>query len=307
MSRGFARLAFVFVTFAVSFTAHALPFRAYLASYGKDSNPCTVDQPCRLLPAALAAVADGGEIWILDSANFNGGTVDINKSVSIVALPGQLASIVAAGGAPAITISTPNVSVGMRNLAFSRNAANPGTYGIEMTDGAALTIEDSTFAGFDHYALFPHDMGSATVTVKNTAFRGITDYAIYPRSVPSVTVLKSQFVNTKGVAYFEGPGTTFILTDSTVTNCDTGIGFTPTPVGDIHVLITHTRIEKCNVGINGVNSADPTMEVYLGDSFIAGNGTGVVASGIQIYSAGNNQIGRNTTDVMGSLIPAPLR
>src|SRR5262245_55407077 len=46
-------------------------FRAYLASDGSDANPCTLPQPCRLLPAALAAVANGGEIWILDSAIFN--------------------------------------------------------------------------------------------------------------------------------------------------------------------------------------------------------------------------------------------
>ena len=306
MSRGFARIAFVLVTFVVSFTAHASPFRAYLASYGKDSSPCTVEQPCRLLPAALAAVADGGAIWILDSANFNGGTVDINKSVSIVALPGQVASIVAASGGPAITISTPNVAVGIRNIAFSRNAANPGTYGIEMTNGASLTIEDSTFTGFDHYALYPHDVNAA-VTVRNTTFRAITDYAIYPQSVPAVTVIGSRFINTKGVAYFEFPGTTLYLTDSTVANCDIGFGFSPAPVGDIHVLITHARIEKCNIGINGVNVGDPSMNVSLGDSFIAGNGTGVVASEIQVYSAGNNQFSGNTTDVMGSLTPAPLR
>ena len=62
-------------------TAQAQLFRAYLAADGLDSNPCTLPAPCRLLPAALAAVADGGEIWLLDSANYNTGTVSIAKSV----------------------------------------------------------------------------------------------------------------------------------------------------------------------------------------------------------------------------------
>ena len=86
MSRGFARIAVVFATLVLPCFVLAAPFRAYLSSSGSDSNPCTVQQPCRLLPAALAAVADGGEIWILDSANFNAGTVAVAKSVSIVAL-----------------------------------------------------------------------------------------------------------------------------------------------------------------------------------------------------------------------------
>ena len=32
---------------------------AYLASDGLDTNACTLQEPCRLLPAALTAVADG--------------------------------------------------------------------------------------------------------------------------------------------------------------------------------------------------------------------------------------------------------
>lgn len=51
--------------------AHAQLFRAYLALNGSDANPCTLPQPCRLLPAALNAVASGGEIWLLDSAGNN--------------------------------------------------------------------------------------------------------------------------------------------------------------------------------------------------------------------------------------------
>jgi hypothetical protein len=79
-------------------------FRAYLASDGSDASPCTLGAPCRLLPAALAAVADGGEIWMLDSANYNAGQVDVTKSVAILAIPGALGSVVATGGANAINI-----------------------------------------------------------------------------------------------------------------------------------------------------------------------------------------------------------
>src|SRR4051812_33830003 len=70
-------------------------FRAFLSLKGNDANRCDLPQPCRLLPAALAAVRPGGEIWILDSANFNLFAVNIDKSVTILAVPGALGSVVA--------------------------------------------------------------------------------------------------------------------------------------------------------------------------------------------------------------------
>jgi hypothetical protein len=94
--------------------AQAQLFRAYLASDGSDANPCTLSQPCRLMPAALAAVADGGQIWMLDSANYNTSPVVIAKSVSILAVPGAVGSLVAFPFA-AVQIST-GVSVSLRNL-----------------------------------------------------------------------------------------------------------------------------------------------------------------------------------------------
>jgi hypothetical protein len=57
------------------------------------------------MPAALAAVADGGQIWMLDSANYNTSPVVIAKSVSILAVPGAVGSLVAFPFA-AVQIST---------------------------------------------------------------------------------------------------------------------------------------------------------------------------------------------------------
>ncbi len=89
--RAVLRSAFAFVVMLLlSATAHAQLFRAYLDPSGSDANPCTLPAPCRLLPAALAAVASGGEIWMLDSANYSAGPVNITKSVTILALPGAL-------------------------------------------------------------------------------------------------------------------------------------------------------------------------------------------------------------------------
>jgi len=83
------RIAFALLAaLGISATAHAQSFRAYLSVSGSDGNPCTVAAPCRLLPAALNAIAAGGEVWMLDSANYNSGTVAITKSATILAIPG---------------------------------------------------------------------------------------------------------------------------------------------------------------------------------------------------------------------------
>jgi hypothetical protein len=75
--------------FGIASTAHAGLFRSYLSQNGNDAFPCNLQQPCRLLPTALAAVNDGGEIWMLDSANFNVSPVLITKSVKIFAIPAR--------------------------------------------------------------------------------------------------------------------------------------------------------------------------------------------------------------------------
>ena len=63
----------------LSAAAQAQAFRTYLSGSGNDANPCSLVAPCRLLPAAMAAVIDGGEIWMLDSANYNSGPVNVEQ------------------------------------------------------------------------------------------------------------------------------------------------------------------------------------------------------------------------------------
>ena len=120
---------YLFVTLLLSTAAQAQLFRAYVASTGSDANPCNLPAPCRLLPAALAAVADGGEIWMLDSANYNTATVTIGKSVSILAVPGAVGSVVAVGG-PAISITAGSLTVAVRNLVIVPLLGGAGTDGV---------------------------------------------------------------------------------------------------------------------------------------------------------------------------------
>jgi 3-oxoacyl-[acyl-carrier protein] reductase len=100
---------------ASSAVAQAQIFRAYLASDGSDSNPCTLPAPCRLLPAALAAVAEQWRDLDARLANYNVSTVDITKSVTLLAIPARFGSVVDSGG-PAVSIATVGVRSRLRNL-----------------------------------------------------------------------------------------------------------------------------------------------------------------------------------------------
>jgi parallel beta helix pectate lyase-like protein len=173
--RNVLRIAGAFMATALlAGTAHAQLGRAYVAPValgGNDANDCTLPTPCRLLPAALAAIADGGEIWMLGSANYNVATVNIAKSVSILAIPGAVGSVVATatGGGPAINIATPLVKVSLRNLVIAPLAGAFGTSGIVMTDGAALNIEKCQIAGLPESGI--DVSGAVRVLITDTTIR----------------------------------------------------------------------------------------------------------------------------------------
>jgi hypothetical protein len=138
-----AVLAFLLAWFAGE--AQAGIFRAYLSITGSDANPCTIQAPCRLLPAALAAANDGGEIWMLDSANFNTGPVVINKAIKVLAIPGEMGSVVGNGG-DALIINAPGKDVTLRNLTILNLAG--GMSAVNIVDAAAVHIEKTTIHEF---------------------------------------------------------------------------------------------------------------------------------------------------------------
>src|SRR3954466_5919419 len=138
-------------------------FRAYVTSDGNDANPCTLPQPCRLLPAALTAVADGGDIWMLDSANYNTGPVNVGKSVTILAVPGAVGSVVALAG-DAIDVATAGVKLTLRNLVIVPFPAAGAVSGVNMTSGAALTLENCLVAGLPQSGIVVNAAASVRIT-----------------------------------------------------------------------------------------------------------------------------------------------
>jgi hypothetical protein len=250
-------------------------FRAYLSSKGSDSNACTVPAPCRLLPAALAAVADGGEIWILDSANYNTGTVSITKSVTILAIPGAVGSFVSTGGGAAIAASTAGIHVTLRNVVIGPLAGGAaGTDGVDVSGAASFALEDSLIAGLAGSGIVVTtnaDIRVARSTVRDNAQHGIVIGGGATGSIAGSTIMG----NAMDGVLVQDPGTVATVSDSALIGNDIGLAVTSSTGGSM----PHATIERSTVSDNatfGAKVLDSASVGYfiLNNSMVTRNGTG---------------------------------
>jgi hypothetical protein len=93
------------VTALGSIPAHAqgVP-RVFVSGLGLDSNPCTVNQPCRTFQQAYNTVAANGEIDALDPAGY--GALTITHGISIQGHGwASISSQASCSGCSAITVA----------------------------------------------------------------------------------------------------------------------------------------------------------------------------------------------------------
>ena len=114
--------------------------------------------PCATFQAALALTLAGGEIFVLNSADY--GPLTISKAVSITS-EGAAAGILATSGA-AITISAgASDVVNLRGLTI--DGANSGTVGIQFVSGKSLTVQKSFVRNFTNSGISFAPSASATL------------------------------------------------------------------------------------------------------------------------------------------------
>jgi hypothetical protein len=137
--------------------------RTYVSGTGSDSNGCTVSAPCKTFQAALALTTAGGEIYVLNSANY--GPVTITKAVTITS-EGAVAGVLATTGA-GITINAGATDViNLRGLDI--DGANTGSVGIQFNSGQALNIQKSVLRNFTGSGINFAPSGTSTLFVSDT-------------------------------------------------------------------------------------------------------------------------------------------
>jgi hypothetical protein len=331
-----AMVAVTFGIFVSTGVAHAGLFRTYLSLNGSDANACTLQAPCRLLPAALNAVNDGGEIWILDSANFNTATVAISKSVTILAVPGALGSAVAHGG-HAIVVDAPSARVTLRNLVvlnLSGGTVGPSGFdGVRVLAGASVTIEDCEVYGMSARGMTVFASSNIAIAVKRSTFRdngfrGLSFAGPVTLTMDGVHVLNSP------LGVIVGPGLNATISNSVVANSsDAGNGVALKAQTDAaqttRLAIENSVIRGSDVGL-GVTSEGGAVAVTISRTSISQNATGVstgisagsavavlnastvshstvagvdTTQGGVVQSAGNNVFQFNTQNVTGTMTP----
>jgi len=334
-ARSLLRSLALAVTLLCSSIAHAQLFRAYLAVDGNDANPCTLPAPCRLLPAALAAVASGGEIWMLDSANYNTATVVINKSVRILAVPGAVGSVLAIGG-PAINIATAGVDVSLRNLVIAPLPGSGGTNGVQMTAGNSLTVEGSFLSGLTGTGIF---VSGAGLKVVDTTIRVIgSGHGISIWNGARATVTRAVISsNTQSAIRVEANAadttTTASISGSTLEGSYAGLwaqSLHATAV--LKVAVTGCQVDRTSIGLHAESSAGAPVTLAASNNLVTNttvwgiyvNGTGATAWATgntvtdNVYgfvavtngafeSAGNNALRNNGTDQFGTVTVVPMK
>ncbi len=280
--------------------AHAQAFRAYVASYGADTNPCTVAAPCRLLPAALNAIASGGEVWMLDSANYNSGTVTITKNANILAVPGAVGSIVAFAGGPAVIVS-PAVAVSFKNVSISNNVTNPGTDGIQITTGT-LNVQDSVF---DVASVAISISGTAQVSVHNSVFRG--GYrGFLVQGGAAVDISNSKFAGLSYAIVAFGGGSTNTVTnvrDCAIAGATSGVISSGGSGATVRVTAYNTTVSTSSVAF-GAEGAGATLSVGNSAATLSSFGMYQNAPAV-VESLGNNLVRGNTTNISGTVTVVP--
>jgi hypothetical protein len=281
-------------------------FRAYVSGSGNDANPCTLQQPCRLLPAALNAVAPGGEIWMTDSANYNTATVEVTKSVSILAVPGVVGSIVAQNGGPAVSITTADLEVALRNVVLGPVAgAAAGTAGIYMTSDSTLTLENSLVADLPQDGVYVNGLG--TVRIVDTTLRNMGQLAVHLMNGATVDISGSQMLDNGwgGVRATGTSGTTLAsVSDSVISGGNFGVRAVASTGATARVTVTRSTITRTDAAV--LCYPGGTNTVFLGNTLIAYNISAFSEDCTGIYTSGNNQFNNNGTPT-GTLTALPLQ
>jgi parallel beta helix pectate lyase-like protein len=264
--------------------------RTFVASAGNDANPCSRTAPCRNFSAAIAAVADGGEVVALDSAGY--GTMVIGKSVSIIAPAGVYAGVTGFSG-DAVQLIQSTATVVLRGLTINGLG---GSNGIDGLAAHAVQIESCVVTGFPGTAVQLTSPGQ--VAVVDTIVRN-NGYGIFVAPLPGAAtgVVDHCRAENNGTGFGIGAsglnGGTITLTvrDSVATDGFMGIAAT---------FGAAVYAESCAATNNtyGVYSSNGAT-VGISRCLVSGN-LNAFSNSATMYSFGNNAMIGNSQSV-GSL------
>jgi hypothetical protein len=264
------------VTALASMSAHAqgVP-RVFVSGLGLDSNPCTVNQPCRTFQQAYNTVAANGEIEVLDPAGY--GALTITHGIS---LQGHgWASISSQASCPTCAAITVNVATSdpVTLSGVILDGLGTGGVGILIQSGPSVQILNSVVRRFSD--------GISDSSVTGTLF--IEDTVSSESSNNAIVVSARNNGSIKA-------------TLNRIAAINSAVG-----VSNLNSVVTVANSAISNNSIGGIFISGGTTS--LAKTVISGNGTGVYMLGGTVKTYGDNYLNDNTTPVMGSLTPVGMQ
>jgi hypothetical protein len=271
-------ITFVGMTLASAFytaPACAQATRTWISGVGDDANPCSRTAPCKTWAGAISKTAAGGEIDALDPGGF--GAVTINKSITLDGGGGQVASVLVSGTLGIAIAAAANDVVTIRNVRFQGllgNGSNPsgaGTNAIQINSAGSVLIENCVIENFAQNGINDtRTSGGTQLTVKNTILSNNAQVGI--RSAATAT----NFGTLENVQV-------------------TGGGFGIAAAANNYLVF---RNSTASVNSGGGIAANPGSIIFVDNSLINSNGTGVLAQGTVLLT--NSDIIFNTTAISGA-------
>jgi hypothetical protein len=264
--------------------------RVFVSVLGNDANVCSdVATPCRTIAGGVTQVDPDGEVIIIASGSYAGGT--ISKAVKINAAAG----VVAFSGLP-ITV---NPGAGNRVVirGMTIKAAPGGGIGITLSSGR-LSVEATVIDGWG-YGILVSESAEA-LTVDGSAFRNnaiALDGGLASPGVAHITVQNSQATDDE-YAFSIRPGYTAVLSNVDIT----GPGLTGIANQGVAV-VANCRISNRSTGI--INAGGT---IRVSGSVVTKNTAGVSNGSGSLVSFGNNLISGNAVvDTSGAITPGILQ
>ena len=286
----------------------SLAQRTFVSSTGVDTNPCSIPLPCRTFGAAIARVASGGEVVVIDSAGY--GAFVITKPVSVIAPEGVYAGVSVFAGT-GIVVNPVLGNVTLRGLTIN---AQGGSTGIDYQTGDALYLDNVIVNGFPTVGLNVLAAATGTVQVHDSLFRGNGIGATFGTTGGTTAVLKvvinnSNFDgNTTGVR-FTGSSALGEIRETTLAGGTLGAFLSPTVAGAVtRVDFIESTITRNTTGIQAQGGAG-TTNVGVSASMISGNTTGVATGAGGNVFLTSSTITRNGTGLSnagGSIVSGQL-
>lgn len=304
--------------------ALAVAQRTFVASYGSDTNPCSIALPCRSFDTAIGATSSGGEVVVKDSAGY--GTATIGQSVSIIAPAGVYAGITTPGLGTGVIVNAPGAKVLLRGLTI--NGQTTALYGIWLQSGAELVIDRCALGNNKTAGVYVTAPGS-TLTVTDTlirytlagqgvrlnsdvravfdrvrVLRSIAGIGLWADAGANVTIKDSLLASNFGggvlVSATGGFPATVSISDSVLSDNRThAVSITSAVAGGAAATgsVTGSTITRHTSGQGvTVNSNPPaTASVSATANLVTQNGNGMGTAGTgQLLSARDNTFSRNT-------------